>query len=157
MRLFIRVVVSRFEEKLLERRARRTAPNDASAGTRDEAFDVIEQLRRSAFHDELSLVLNAKQIAERSFADQNTVRENADAIADLLDLPEQMRREQNGDAATFQRQNEIANLSRARGVYAGRRFVQDEQGGFLDQRLREPDPLQHPFGITGQSSFSCTR
>src|SRR5437763_15510747 len=127
VRLFIGLFAGCFrflEEQLLKRRARRTALDDARAGTDCETFDFLKQLRRSILDHELPLLLDAQEVAERSFADQNTVRENPDAIANFLHLSEQMRREQDGDPTAFQRQNQIANLSRACGIDACRRLVE---------------------------------
>src|ERR1051326_1266949 len=134
VRLFIGVFIGCFrflEKELLERRARRTAFDNARAGTGCETFDFLKQLRRSILDYELRLLLDAEEVVERSFADQNTIRENPDAIANFLHLSEQMRREQDGDPATFQRQNQVADLACAGGIDACRRLVEHKEFWFL--------------------------
>ncbi len=84
------------------------------------------------------------------FADENAIGENPDAIANLLHLPEQMRRKQHGDAAAFQIENQVANFARAGRIDPGSRFIQNEQGRFLDERLGKTDALEHSLGISAE-------
>jgi hypothetical protein len=49
-----------------------------------QRFNFVEQLRRSIFEHDVGLILNREQIVQRAFADEDSVRENAHAIANLL-------------------------------------------------------------------------
>ena len=110
-----------------------------------------EQLRRGVLEDQLGLVLDRDQFVEPPFAHERTLVQNADAIADLLHLPEQMRAEQDGDAALFEIENQIANLARAGRIDAGGRFIEHQQPRLLHERLREPDALEHSFRIAADA------
>src|SRR5205814_6854202 len=124
----------RFEEEALERGPRPAALDQARAGFRHEVLDFVYQRRRSVFENELGLVLDREQIIERTFAHQHAIGENADAIANFLDLLEEMRREQDRDATPLEVENEIADLARAHWIDSGGRFIEDNEFGFLDQR-----------------------
>ena len=50
---------------------------------------------------DLRLVLDRDEFVQPAFAHEDAVVEDADAVADFLHLPEQMRAEQDGDAARF--------------------------------------------------------
>ena len=49
-------------------------------------------------------------------------------------------------AASRQRENQILHLAAADGIQARRRFVEDDEIGIVDERLREPDAALHAFG-----------
>ena len=70
--------------------------------------------------------------------------EDADAIAQPLDVVEQVAREEERHAALAGLlADELAHLVHARGVEAVHRLVEDDQVGAADQRLREAEPLLH--------------
>ena len=50
----------------------------------------------------------------------------------------------------FQIENEIADFARAGGIDAGGRFVEHDQLRLLNERLGQPDALQHSLGITAE-------
>ena len=120
------------------------------AGFVQKRRDLREHLRRGVFQDELGLVFDREQVLHAAFADEDAMRENADAIANFLHLREEMGGKQDGDAAPFQIENQIANLARAGRIDARGRLVEHDKPGFLDERLRESDPLQHALGITAE-------
>ncbi len=122
-----------------------------------QCFDFAEQLGRSIFENEVGLIFNREQIAQRAFADEDPVGQNAHAIANLLDLPEQMRRKEHRYAASLEIENEIADFPRAGRIDSGGRFVQDDELRLLDERLREADALQHSLGVTAQPAIPRTR
>ncbi len=101
------------------------------------------------------LVLHPKQVAERALANEDSIREDPDPVADFLDLPKQMRGEQDGDSARFQFENQVADFKRAGGIDARCRFIEDEKRRFLDQRLGKPNPLEHSLGITSEPAVPC--
>src|SRR5438874_12914312 len=63
------------------------------------------------FQHQLAPVLNRDQFLEVAFTNQHATRENSDTVADLLHLGEQMRRQEDGDAALFKIDNQIANVA----------------------------------------------
>ena len=79
------------------------------------------------------------------FAHQHAISENANAIADFLRLREQMRGKQHSDSAALKIENQIANFARACRIDASGWFIQHHESGIMNQRLRKPDALQHPF------------
>ena len=114
------------------------------------ACNLGEQFRRGVFEDQLRLVLDRDEVFEPAFADQRAAMQDADAVADLLHLLEQMRAKQHGDPALFEIENQIANLARARRIDARRRLVEHEQARLLDHRLRQADALEHALRVTAE-------
>ena len=78
--------------------------------------------------------------------------DDADGVADLLHLFEEVGAEEDGDVAGLEVEDEVADLTRAEGVNPGGGFVEDEQAGGLDEGLGEADALQHPLGVTGEAA-----
>ena len=100
------------------------------------------------------MILDRQQLVDATFANQDSVCENADPITDFLHLRQQMRREQHRRPAMLQGENQISDFSRAGRVDASRRFVQHHQLWFLDQCLRQTDALQHAFGISAKAPIA---
>jgi len=73
----------------------------------------VKQLRRSIFEHDVGLIFNREQIVQRAFADEDSIRENADAIANLLHLSEEMRRKEDGGAAPLEIENKISDIPSA--------------------------------------------
>src|SRR4029077_21100062 len=68
-----------------------------------------------------------------------------------------MRRQEDGDAALFKIDNQIANVARAGGIDAGSRLIKHDQLRLVDQRLSETNPLQHSFRVSAQSLVARIR
>ncbi len=77
--------------------------------------------------------------------DDLAAEQDRDAVADELDLGEQVRVEQDGDAAVAQLLEQQADGPAADGVERGGRLVEQQQPRLADQRLRDPEPLLHPL------------
>src|SRR4029077_1095565 len=116
----------------------------------DDGFDFVDELRRRIGDDEFSLIFNCDQFLEMPLAYQYAICENADAVANLLCLREQMRGEQHGDSTPFQVENQITNLPRASRIEASCWFIQHDQSRLMNQCLCKANALQHPFGISAQ-------
>ena len=86
---------------------------------------VGEQLRRGSLRADLAAV------------------EDHHARADILDVGEQVRGQQDGLAAAAELEDEVLHLPRADRVEARGRLVEDEQLGVVHQRLRESEPARH--------------
>lgn len=52
-------------------------------------------------------------------------------------------------------EDQVADVVRARGVYASGGLVEDEEAGVSDERLREADALEHAFGVAAEAAVVC--
>ncbi len=75
--------------------------------------------------------------------DDPAVEQDDDAVADELDLAEQVGVEEHRDAAPAQLLEQLAHDAAADRVERARRLVEQEQARRADQRLRDPEPLLH--------------
>jgi hypothetical protein len=57
-----------------------------------------------------------------------------------------MAAEDDGLAAVGQGQDQVFHLAAADGVEAGRRFIEDDEVGIIDQGLGQADAALHAFG-----------
>ena len=71
------------------------------------------------------------------------LREDDDAVADELDLAQEMRVQEHRDAAPAQLLEQPAHRAAAARVERARRLVEQQQPRAADQRLRDPEPLLH--------------
>ena len=88
----------------------------------------------------------AEQLGERAGGGDPAVVEDDHPVADPLDLADQVRVEQHGDAAGLQRQHEVADVDPAERVQRAGRLVQDDELRAGDQGDGEPEPLLHALG-----------
>ena len=72
---------------------------------------------------------------------------NRDAVAEVLDVREEVRAEQHRLAPAGEGSDEILDLPGPDRVHAAGRLVEDEQLGIVDQALREADPPLHTLGV----------
>lgn len=80
----------RFEEQMLECSCRSSAGDELGLGTHDECFDFVQQLVGSILQNELGLIFDRDQFFQFSFADEHATGQNANPVANFLDLREQM-------------------------------------------------------------------
>src|SRR5690606_37372080 len=71
--------------------------------------------------------------------------DDGDAVAKLLGFGEDVRAQQDG-AALAQRMNQAANVLHLLRVEADGWLVENQHFRVVDERLRQPDTLPHPFG-----------
>jgi hypothetical protein len=84
------------------------------------------------------------QLLQGPLTDESTGGEDADPVAHGLDLVEQVAREQDGQATLMgQAPKQVEHLDHADRVDGGRRLIEDEQVGILDQRIGDAQPLEH--------------
>ena len=143
--MFTGIVAALGRIEKIESLGAQAGSDEAGAGRGDEVLDLRGEGWRGVFDDELGLVFHADEIFERAFADHFASGHDADAVADFLDLLEEVRGEEDGFAAFLEVEDEVADLVRAGGVHTGGGFVKDEEAGVLDERLGEADALQHSF------------
>src|SRR5260221_5698176 len=137
-----------FQKISLERRLRLALLEQLLVRLHDGGLNLRQQFRRCVLENQLGLIFNRDQLVQPPFAHERPLVQDADAVANFLDLAEQVRAEQHRDAALFEVENQVANLARARGIDARSRLVEHEQPRLLDHPLREPDALEHAFRIT---------
>src|SRR5947199_395395 len=139
--------------------------NTQSDDMRDEVWDAV---RVDAAHDEPIAVLvdraerrelvlraarktrdayahsvAAQQLVERPLGDDLPAIDDRDAIADLLDLGEQVRIEEHGDAAVTQATDDLADVVAPDRIEGARRLVEEHELGVAKQRDAETEPLLH--------------
>src|SRR5690606_1947176 len=73
--------------------------------------------------------------------------EDQEARADILDLTQQVRTEDDALAAVAQLQQQLLDLPGGDGVHAAGWLIEDQQVGIIDQRLGEPDAALHAAGV----------
>ena len=122
-------------------------------GARDQARPVLRQLeqrpRRAADLDGLRAALH--QLAHRGHSRQAAADQDRDAVAQHLDVRQDVRREQHGHAALALLGDEIAHVAAPERVEPAHGLVQDEQLGIVHQRGRQPQALQHALRVLAQS------
>jgi hypothetical protein len=114
----------------------------------------LEEFWRGILEDDVGLILNREQIVQRPFADEDSIRENTHAITNLLNLPEEVGRKEDGYAAVLEIENEVSDFPSARRIHSGGGFVQDDKSRVLDKRLSEADALQHAFRVTAEATIA---
>ena len=86
-----------------------------------------------------------RQLVRRARRDGAAAGDDRDPVADELDLAEQVRVQQDRDAAAAQLLEELADDPPAGRVQGARRLVEQEEPRLADQRLGDPEPLLHPL------------
>jgi hypothetical protein len=94
-----------------------------------------------------------EQVVERALGQQPPAVQDRHAVADLLDLRQQVGAEQHGRPTRLLFEDQRGDLGRADRVDAGRRLVEDQYRGFGHQRLREPDALEHALRISADPAI----
>ena len=72
------------------------------------------------------------------------------AVTGFFDFAEQVGVEEHGGAAIPQFRHDVAHQQPAERVEARRRLVEEHERRIVQQRLREPGALQHPFAVAAQ-------
>jgi hypothetical protein len=135
--------------------AREAADHDRAAGP---ALDVAEScggfvyLGRFGLECDADAFRTTDEICERAECDDATAVDDGDSIADLLDLAEHVRIEEDGRASGLERTKDLADVAPADRVERRRGFVKKDHVGFVDERDREPEPLLHSFGVRADAS-----
>ena len=97
------------------------------------------------------------EVVEPPAADHVAAIDDGDAIAHHLDFAEQVRIEKNGRPSVSLGANDISHQSPAHGIQAGGGLVQENQFGIMNQRLGQPDSLQHTLGKILQAFITMGR
>ena len=87
-------------------------------------------------------------------ADDLTLLDKDDGVAGDFDLAKEMRIKEDGGAAVAFVANNVANEMAAHGVKAGGGLIEEDEVGFVDERLREADALHHAFRKTTETTIA---
>ena len=87
-----------------------------------------------------------EQLGEAAFDDEPPMVQDRDAVADALDVGQDVGGEQDGGLAA-QRGDQLQDVPAALGVEGAHRLVQDDDGRLVDERPGDPEPLAHAAGV----------
>src|SRR6267378_4167130 len=87
--------------------------------------------------------VTAKELVERPLRDDAAAIHDRDAVADLLDLAQQMRVEENGRASFAESADDLAHVVPADRIERTGGLVENDQVGRTEERDAEAEPLLH--------------
>src|SRR5205807_1064524 len=87
------------------------------------------------------------EVRDRIGRDDPTAVDDADMLAKLLDLGEEVRGKEDGLAFPVEESDEVAEVAHPLRIEAARRLVHDEQLGIVEQGLGEGEALFHPVTV----------
>jgi hypothetical protein len=87
-----------------------------------------------------------EEIGRRRFADEAAVVDDRDAVADALDVVEDVGRVEDGRLA-LQRRHEVEDLATADRVERADGLVEEQHAGPGHERLGDAQPLPHPARV----------
>ena len=98
------------------------------------------------------------QLLDRADPDEPAVGEDADPVADRLDLGQEMARQHDRQPALVdQPAQQVEDLDHADRVDRRRRLVEDEQVRRLDQGVGDAEPLAHAARVRLDRVVGATR
>ena len=86
--------------------------------------------------------------------DDFTVLDEDHGVAGDFNFTEEMRVEENGDAALAFIANDVANEVAAHGIQAGSGFIEEDEIGFVQECLRETYALHHAFRKAAKATIA---
>src|SRR6202171_3844926 len=86
------------------------------------------------------------QVRERPAIGEPALDEDSDAVADRLDVGEDVRGEEHRAAFLAELQDQVAHVLATDRIQAAHRLVEDDDAGVADQRLRDRETLHHALG-----------
>jgi hypothetical protein len=107
-----------------------------------------------AFAGELKLLPAGEEVLHVAFEDHLPVVEDADAVADVLHLVEEVGTEKDGLAHAAELEDEVPDLDRADGVHASRGLIEEKEAGVVHEGLGEADALEHALGVAGEAAMA---
>ena len=91
------------------------------------------------------------QLGERALVDDAACAHDRNAVAQLLDLGEQVAGQHHGHPFAGQAPHELAHVAHAGGIEAGRRLVEEHEPGRAQERSCDPQALAHPVRIAADA------
>ena len=110
---------------------------------------VLARLGLDAVHGQRVPI---EEVRERPLDDEPAAGEDPDAVADPLDVGQDVRGEQDGDLAA-QRGDEVEDVAPALRVERADRLVEDRDGWAMDEGTGDPEPLAHAPGVGAASAI----
>ena len=101
--------------------------------------------------EQIAARCSRKEIPELSLVDDLSPANDRDPVAELLDLVEQMTREQNRDSFIRELANETPHIAHPCRVEPGRRLVEQKQAGTSEQCGGDTEPLAHPVRVAANA------
>jgi hypothetical protein len=96
-------------------------------------------------------VVDGEDLRERTALNQVPFVQDADAVGDVLDVMEHVRRKEDSHALALQDQEQVAEYVATDGIEPVHRLVEDHEAGSVQERGRDPHPLQHAARVAPQS------
>ena len=115
------------------------------------------RLRRHLRRMNLDAGCRVRRLAKIVGRDHLAVLDEHDPVAGDLDLAEQVRVEKHRRAAGALRPEDVAHHAAADRIEPGRRLVEEDEVGLVDDRLREAESLEHSLGESAQATVAMRR
>jgi hypothetical protein len=110
-------------------------------------FGGLPSLRRKVGdRDDVAIALG-EDFIHTPFEDEATSIHDGYSVTDLFDLSKKMRAKYNGLTLSTHGVNHASDGRGAYWIHTGGGFVKDDEFGVMDNRLRQPDALQHTFRV----------
>src|SRR6266545_617441 len=121
--------------------------NDEPLAVLVELPETREAVARRAIelHDAYPHRVAAEQLVEGALRDDLSTIDDRHPVADLLDLAQQVRVEEDGRAALAKSANDLANVMPADRIERARRLIEDDEVRRAEERDAESEPLLHPL------------
>ena len=117
---------------------------DARAEARDRR---LRQRRDDDLPAAMAVARAGGKLGHGPRRDQAALRENADAAAELLGVGQDVRAEEHRAALVAQPEDQLAHFATADRIETRHRLVEHDELGIVDERLREPDALDHALRV----------
>src|SRR6266511_2752051 len=156
-------IQSGLHERAVERgaHARLRGDVDAAVAGRDalDAGEAEDRVARGGGRRDLDRVdaPGMNDLRDGSARDEPALLDDEHLVADLLDLVQEMAREQHRAALARELAHERADLALARRIEAVRRLVEDHERRITEQRRRDTEPLAHAEGIRAERAARAVR
>ena len=112
-------------------------PDDAAGEARDDRVGHVA-------HDQFpAAAVERDHVGQVAARHQAAAREDRDAAAQRFGVAQHVRAEEHRAAFVAQPQNQRADVAPPQRIEPRHRFVEDDELGIVDERLRDPDALQH--------------
>ncbi|KPK44207.1 MAG: hypothetical protein AMK72_12285 [Planctomycetes bacterium SM23_25] len=138
------------EEEVLEGRGRMLGRDDVRAGAAGGRHDGLASRLGDAGGPDLEHVAEPEEVVHATEFAEFASGEDADAVADVADVGQQVRREEDRLAFALEPQDKVLHLARADGVQAGRRFVEEQEFRVVDEGLGQADAPAHSLGVLAE-------
>jgi len=103
------------------------------------------------FNQQGTIIQQLANFRQRAGRDQPAPAENKDSIRQFLDVTQDMARDKNTFASASKANKKLVDFLSTAGINSGQGFVEQQDLGIVDQRLRQFESLPHSMAATGDS------